>query len=107
MLFRSPLEEMLSRTWAEVLGGARVGTQDHFLDLGGDSLRAALIVARVSKACNVDLAPSAIMDVFTVSALAGVVAQQLAARAPAAELGLLLDTIEGLSDDSNAPRFEV
>ncbi|HEY6351866.1 MAG TPA: amino acid adenylation domain-containing protein, partial [Candidatus Angelobacter sp.] len=48
-------EKLLSSIWAEVLHIDRVGAQDDFFDLGGNSLLAAQVISRVSKACEVSL----------------------------------------------------
>ena len=43
----TPFEERLVALWSEVLQLDRVGIHDHFLELGGDSLRATQLLARV------------------------------------------------------------
>lgn len=43
----SPLEERLVALWSEILEVDRVGADDHFLDLGGDSLLATRLLNRV------------------------------------------------------------
>jgi amino acid adenylation domain-containing protein len=47
---RSPVEEVLAGIWADVLKVERVGVQDNFFALGGDSLRALRCAARASAA---------------------------------------------------------
>jgi enterobactin synthetase component F len=44
---RTPTEETLTRLFAEVLGVDRVGADDGFFDLGGTSLLAARLMARI------------------------------------------------------------
>jgi amino acid adenylation domain-containing protein len=44
---RSPLEDQVAQVWANALGLDRVGIHDDFLELGGDSLIATQIVARI------------------------------------------------------------
>jgi amino acid adenylation domain-containing protein len=44
---RTPTERMLADIWRQVLRVERVGVQDDFLMLGGDSILAALVTARV------------------------------------------------------------
>ncbi|WP_328323382.1 MULTISPECIES: non-ribosomal peptide synthetase [unclassified Streptomyces] len=36
---RTPVEEVLAEAWQQVLGCERVGVEDNFFDLGGDSIR--------------------------------------------------------------------
>ena len=47
---RTPVEETLARIWSEVLGVEPIGVDDDFFDLGGHSLRATQVIARVNKA---------------------------------------------------------
>ncbi len=44
---RGPIEEALAAIWAELLGRDRVGVHDNFFDLGGHSLIATQLLARV------------------------------------------------------------
>ena len=49
-------ERILATIWAEVLGVERVGRQDHFFELGGDSIVALQVVSRVRQQ-GLQLAP--------------------------------------------------
>ena len=51
---RNELEEALAGVWAEVLRVDRVGVQDRFLALGGDSVLATQVAVRVRKALGID-----------------------------------------------------
>ena len=51
---RNELEAALAEIWAEVLKVPQVGVNDRFLDLGGDSVLAGQIVARVRGAIEAD-----------------------------------------------------
>ena len=44
---RTPLEEHLARRFAEALGVEKVGIHDDFFELGGDSLRGAVLINRL------------------------------------------------------------
>jgi len=46
---RTPLEKKLVEVWQEQLGIERVGSEDHYFALGGDSIRAISLVAQASK----------------------------------------------------------
>jgi len=47
--------EVLTRTWAEFFGFDRVGVRDSFFQLGGDSLKARLILLKIRKRLNVEI----------------------------------------------------
>ncbi|WP_437305959.1 amino acid adenylation domain-containing protein [Sorangium sp. So ce388] len=67
---RTALESTLAGIWAEVLGRARVGRDEEFLSLGGDSLRAMQVSGRVSEAVGADVGPAQLFESTTVAALA-------------------------------------
>ncbi|HEX2092453.1 MAG TPA: amino acid adenylation domain-containing protein, partial [Longimicrobiaceae bacterium] len=67
---RTVVEERLAAIWEEVLGVESVGIHDNIFDLGGHSLRAAQIVARVREAIGVDLPMGSIFDAPTIAELA-------------------------------------
>ncbi|MBO9643774.1 MAG: amino acid adenylation domain-containing protein [Pseudacidovorax sp.] len=52
---RGPVEQALAAIWAEVLGVAQVGRDDHFFEIGGHSLLAAQVASRVRLALGVEL----------------------------------------------------
>ncbi|MEU8512749.1 amino acid adenylation domain-containing protein [Kitasatospora sp. NPDC048722] len=54
---RTPVEEGLARVWAEILKVDRVGLEDDFFDLGGDSIRAVQIAFRVQRELGIALRP--------------------------------------------------
>jgi acyl-coenzyme A synthetase/AMP-(fatty) acid ligase/acyl carrier protein len=76
---RTPLERDLAAIWADVLGVDRVGVDDEFTDLGGDSLAAALIIARAATACGVTLPMPTLFHAPTVALMAEVIAAARAA----------------------------
>lgn len=65
-----PVEEQIAAIWAEVLRMDRVGANDAFLSLGGNSLLAIQIIARVNQAFGIDLSLQSALEASTVSALA-------------------------------------
>jgi acyl carrier protein len=84
---RTPTEERLAATWADVLRAARVGVHDSFFDLGGHSMLATQVVSRVRHAFGVELRVADLFDNPTVEALARRVEALLAAGAPADQTG--------------------
>ncbi|MGW2748299.1 amino acid adenylation domain-containing protein [Streptomyces sp. NPDC001450] len=79
---RSPAEEVLTGCFAEVLSLARVGIDDDFLSLGGDSIQAMRVASR-ARARGVAVSFRQIFESRTVAALADAIGA--AAPAPAAE----------------------
>lgn len=72
-IYRAPatrLESRLTMIWREVLRASRVGLDDNFFDLGGDSIKAIQIVSRATGA-GIDLLPQ---DVFRHQTVAELVA---------------------------------
>ncbi len=104
---RTPVEERIAAIWAEVLGlnrgldrgldppaapaprGLSVGIDDDFFALGGHSLSAARVVARLRQAFGVDLALRELFERPTVAALARRIEAALGAGAEVAEGALV------------------
>jgi acyl carrier protein len=70
----TPVAEKLTEIWAVILSLDRVGINDNFFDLGGNSLLAARIVSRVNEALGVDLSVRSLFDAPTVAGLTAVIA---------------------------------
>ncbi|MDA2895527.1 condensation domain-containing protein, partial [Mycolicibacterium sp. BiH015] len=71
--YRAPtgaVEAALARIFADVLGSERIGIDDSFFDLGGDSLSAMRLVAAVSAEFDIDLAVRTLFEAPTVAQLA-------------------------------------
>ncbi|MDV3129201.1 amino acid adenylation domain-containing protein [Mycobacterium sp. 21AC1] len=62
-------EEILAGIYAEVLGLDRVGMDDSFFDLGGDSILAMRLVAAVNRSLDASLEERAVFDAPTVAQL--------------------------------------
>ncbi|HEX4497783.1 MAG TPA: non-ribosomal peptide synthase/polyketide synthase, partial [Thermoanaerobaculia bacterium] len=95
---RSPLEELMAALWTEILGGGRIGLHDDFFALGGYSLLAIRLLARLRAATGVDLPLRALFAHPTVAALAAEVERSL--RTPGAPP---LPPIEPVSTGDDAP----
>uniref|UniRef100_UPI002457AFAD non-ribosomal peptide synthetase n=1 Tax=Nocardia brasiliensis TaxID=37326 RepID=UPI002457AFAD len=66
----TPIEEIVAEVFAELLGVPRVGVDDDFFELGGNSLVATQVVARLSAALDTEVGVRALFEAPTVAALA-------------------------------------
>lgn len=67
---RDEVETLIAEVWAEVLELERVGIHDDFFALGGDSLTATQVMARLFDVFHVDLGLRSLFETPTVAALA-------------------------------------
>ena len=94
---RNELEESLAQVWRDLLGVAQVGIHDSFLDLGGDSLLAARLAARMRDALGVELPVRLFFERPTVAELAEAV-EELRSAAIDDEMRALMSRVEDLSE---------
>ncbi|MBU9763360.1 amino acid adenylation domain-containing protein, partial [Mycobacterium sp. TNTM28] len=83
--YRAPstaTEEILAGIYAQVLGVDRVGIDDSFFDLGGDSIMAMRVVSAVNTTLDAGLAVRTLFDAPTVALLAPRLGEASAKRAP-------------------------
>ena len=83
----NPVERTIAEVWRELLGVEEIGTEDDFFALGGHSLAAVRLFARIRKQYAVDLPLATLFQAPTLGALAAVVAHAggLQTAEPAAE----------------------
>ncbi|MBT2491914.1 amino acid adenylation domain-containing protein [Streptomyces sp. ISL-96] len=97
---RTAVEQQIAAIWQEALGVDRVGVEDGFFDLGGDSIR-ALVVVGALRAAGHDLAVRDVLAARTVAALA-----ELATGRPApAAVGTTLADAFGLVADEDRAKL--
>ena len=83
---RTPIESTLVGIWAEVLGLDEIGLHDDFFDLGGDSLLAVGMLARVQERLGAELALGVLFEASTVAQIADRVVEQLLAAVDPAKV---------------------
>lgn len=67
---RTATERLLAQIWGEVLGVEKVGADENFLDMGGHSLLAARIAARIRESTGADTGVAAVFELPTIARLA-------------------------------------
>jgi acyl carrier protein len=85
--------------WAQLIHLEQVGSEENFFDLGGHSLAAARVIARVVESFQLDLPLKALLDAPTVAEMAQVLMENEAKQVTEKDLGRILDEIEALSED--------
>lgn len=76
---RTPTERELARIWREALAMDRVGIEDSYHDLGGDSLAAAAIFAETEAVFRIEIAMATLIDAPTIAEVAQLVDRLVAA----------------------------
>jgi len=103
---RNPLEKALAGYWSDILGVIRPSIHDDFLNLGGHSLSAMRLAARVGEHTQVHLSVKDIFDHPTISALAELVEARVAAQKggqPLRAAGLVQTVMDEAQDLPGVP----
>lgn len=77
---RDEIERTLAGFWEELLGVGRVGVTDGFFDLGGHSLIAVRLFARIKRAWQVEYPISVLFEAPTIEGCAKLVRAEIEAR---------------------------
>jgi thioesterase domain-containing protein/acyl carrier protein len=86
----SAVEEILAGIYADLLGIDRVGVDDSFFDLGGDSLSAMRLIAAINTGLDADLSVRTVFEAPTVGSLS----QRLQTDTTAAEEVVPVQTLK-------------
>ncbi|WP_433541412.1 SDR family NAD(P)-dependent oxidoreductase [Streptosporangium sandarakinum] len=78
---RGEVEAAVARLWGEVLGGERIGVDDDFFELGGNSLIAVQLIALIRKELGVRLPMRSLFEEPTVAGVTALIEQTRAATA--------------------------
>src|SRR5205085_9846829 len=80
----TPIEEVVSGIYGEVLRIEEVGVEENFFDVGGHSLLATQVVSRISDSLKVDVSLMEVFEEPTVAGLSQIIERRLRqARGPA------------------------
>jgi amino acid adenylation domain-containing protein len=79
---RNQLEQTLAEIWQQFLGIDQIGIFDEFFDLGGDSLIAVQLIAKLHEVVQVELSPHSFLEASTIAELAQLIKRQSPAVQP-------------------------
>src|ERR1700723_2742608 len=99
---KTPLQEVLSKVWAESLGVEKVGIEDDFFELGGASVVATQIVSRLRQMFQMDLPAILLFDTPTIEKLAHYMIEHEAQPGLTEKTAILLKRIEGMNEEEVA-----
>jgi amino acid adenylation domain-containing protein len=111
---QGPVEGYLAELWTALLGVARVGRHDNFFALGGDSMKAALLIRRLEQKLGAYVYVTALFDTADLADLAAYLvreypqetARELGAEAVAsAEVVAVVDEARLAELDAIVPRL--
>ncbi|HEY3581865.1 MAG TPA: amino acid adenylation domain-containing protein [Pyrinomonadaceae bacterium] len=94
---RNDIEVALVELWQEVLGVNPIGIRDNFFDLGGHSLKATRLLARVRQVFRTQLPLSVVFEATTVEALARALVQHEAKPGQTAKIARVLQRVKSIS----------
>jgi amino acid adenylation domain-containing protein len=101
---RTPVERDLARLWCEVLSLDRVGINDSFFELGGDSLSAVRLISAVIKKFQTELPLQILFQSPTIAQMAAIMVTDRAKKLSEVELARIMAELESLTDE-DAQRF--
>lgn len=97
---RNETEQAVAAVWQELFGIAHIGVNDNFLEIGGHSLLAIQIIARIDKDLGIKLQVNAMFESPTIAELAVLIEAAREAKAEEErKIAEMLDMIENLSDE--------
>jgi NAD(P)-dependent dehydrogenase (short-subunit alcohol dehydrogenase family)/acyl carrier protein len=102
----SETEAAVAAVWTDLLGVGNVGRTDSFFDLGGNSLLAIQLAARLRKGFDIELPIAVLFESADLAALAAAVDAAREERLAADEIARLLDEIEALPEDEVRAQLE-
>ncbi|NJN83332.1 MAG: hypothetical protein HC802_14315 [Caldilineaceae bacterium] len=92
---RTSVEEELAEIWAQILKLDAVGMYDLFLELGGNSLLAMQVLARLHSALAMEIPVTTLFAASTIDTLALAITQQQAHLLTDQQLDRLLRELDG------------
>ncbi|HID99164.1 MAG TPA: SDR family NAD(P)-dependent oxidoreductase [Thiotrichaceae bacterium] len=74
---RNQLEQTLADIWQKLLGIEQIGIHDDFFELGGDSLIAVQLIAKLRETLQMDFSAHSLLNAPTIAALAEIIGETM------------------------------
>jgi len=74
---RDKIEQTITQTWVEFFGFAPIGIDDDFFELGGDSLKALVVLTKMNTALDIEITPDEFFRNPTARRLASAVSDRV------------------------------
>jgi acyl carrier protein len=103
---RNDLEESIAQIWQGVLGIDKVGVNDSFVELGGHSLMAIQLAARIREMFEIELSVAKLYNAPTVAGLATAIVETLVEQSDASVMEQALHELE-VSTEGDAETREL
>ncbi len=99
VLPRTPVEETIAMIWSDLFSIKQISIHDDFFGLGGHSLIATQLMARLNEAFELELPVRTIFDRPTIADLSTLIVEKRSEIADETLLAQLLTELESLSED--------
>jgi len=101
---KTDLEKQILPEWIKLLGIEKIGINDNFFDLGGDSLIGTQLVSRMRKIFSVDIPIQAIFENATIKGIAELIQKEKnnGSSDDNEKLSNVLDLLDNISDEEAA-----
>ncbi|MDB9467605.1 amino acid adenylation domain-containing protein [Dolichospermum circinale] len=96
---QTPIQEILTEIWAEVLGVKQVGIDDNFFQLGGHSLKAIQLIGKIRQTLELDITIRHLFNSPTVKELATVLGELAGGEEIINEIAKTIQEIAQLSPE--------
>ena len=99
---QTTLQEVLLTVWAGILGIEKIGIEDDFFELGGDSILATQIISRLRQMFRMDLPPIILFVAPSIEQLADYMIAHETRPGLTEKTAIVLKRIEGMSEEEVA-----
>jgi acyl carrier protein len=98
---RTPLEELVTGIWIDILGLPNIGIRDDFFALGGHSLLATQVISRLQHTLGINLTLRAFFEAPTIAQLARAVEEALVTRVEKMGASTVTDLLKASAYDDD------